>query len=379
MNENNLSIGIITSPLSEASKTPVSNLVSILLPITNNIYFITGNSGSYLFKDSNKIQTYRIKYKLGTNAFAKILKHLYMQYLITRRLIKKRASVDIWFFFIGANTLLLPILVAKILRKQIVLVLPSSSQMLKFANDKFYGPVRILEILNINLADKIILYSPTLVKEYNLEKYRHKMLISHEHFLDFEKFKINKHFNERDNLVGYIGRLSGEKGIMNFVEAIPKILRKRSDIKFLIGGDGELRDQIVAYLKHENLDTEVTMTGWISHEKLPDYLNELKLIVLPSYTEGLPNIMLEAMACGTPVLATPVGAIPDIIKDCNTGFILENNTPECIANNIIRALEYPNLENIEHNGRKLVKEEFKYEVVVEKFRHIINNMKPIKG
>ena len=120
------------------------------------------------------------------------------------------------------------------------------------------------------------------------------------------------------------------------------------------------------------LDGKVKFVGWISHDELPRYLNELKLLVLPSYTEGLPNIMLEAMACGTPVLATLVGAIPDIIKDGETGFIMENNSPECIAQNIIRALNHPNLERIAQNARALVEREFTFEKAVERYEKIVN-------
>lgn len=58
--------------------------------------------------------------------------------------------------------------------------------------------------------------------------------------------------------------------------------------------------------------------------------------VLPFYTKELSNIMLEAMACGTPLLATPVGAILDVIRDGETGFIMEDNSPECTARNVMQ-------------------------------------------
>jgi len=81
----------------------------------------------------------------------------------------------------------------------------------------------------------------------------------------------------------------------------------------LIVRDGELRHEIKRYLKQKNLENRAQFVGWVSTDDIPDYLNQLKLLVLPSYTEGLPVIVQDAMACGIPVLATRVGAVPDII------------------------------------------------------------------
>ncbi len=99
-----------------------------------------------------------------------------------------------------------------------------------------------------------------------------------------------------------------------------------------------------------------------------------RLLVLPSYTEGLPNIMLEAMACGTPVLATPVGTIPDVIIDGKTGFIMENNSPECIAANVVRALSSPDLERIAEDGKRFAEENFSFEKTVENWKGILQSI-----
>ena len=71
------------------------------------------------------------------------------------------------------------------------------------------------------------------------------------------------------------------------------------------------------------------------------------------------------------MLTTPVGAIPDVIKDGETGFIMENNSPECIAKNIIRALKSSDIERISNDGRMFVQENYAFEKIVETWRSIL--------
>ena len=85
------------------------------------------------------------------------------------------------------------------------------------------------------------------------------------------------------------------------------------------------------------------------------------------------------MACGTPVLATPVGAIPDVVKDGETGFIMEDNPAVCIARNVIRALEHPELEKIVKNARELIEKDFTYEAAVERYRKILGSILGVKN
>ena len=375
MQKDRLNIGILTFPTTDSGNIPLSNLIDILQPISNDIHLVTGNRGYALFKENKEIYVYGIKHKTGTNKVTIITNYIYTQIKISYKLLINNKNVNHWFFFLGGPALLLPMLTAKLFRKDVTLVFGGYDVESVNAQSVILSkPIEILVKFNLTLSNRAILYSPNLIKEWNLEKYKDKICIAHEHFLDFDKFKIKKKFDGRKNLVGYIGRLSEEKGILNFVKAISEIIKKRDDLKILIGGDGQLRDKIEKYLDKNNLNDKIKLVGWIPHDELPDYLNELELVVLPSYTEGLPNIMLEAMACGAPVLATPVGAIPDVITDGETGFIMEDNSPACIAENVVRALEHPDLQRIAENARMQVGREFTYEAAVEKYGAILEEL-----
>ena len=272
-----------------------------------------------------------------------------------------------------AEGLTIPIGILKLFGKETILNLAASSPMM--IGSHAYIPLikrieRQLESINYFIADKIILYSTRLVSEWKLENYADKILFASEHLINSEEFCCSMKLGHRDTIVGYIGRLSEEKGILNLIGAI-EILRISEEINFIIGGDGPLKNQLLEYISANKLGDRVKYVGWISHSELPNYLNRIKLLVLPSYTEGLPNIMLEAMACETLVLATPVGAIPDYLADGTNGFIMKDNSPNCIADSIGHALNHPDKELIASNARDLIIHEFTLDSAICKWRKIV--------
>ena len=309
----------------------------------------------------------------------RVLNYMIVQIKISRNLIKLSKTVDVVIFFTGGATLLLPMLTTKFLMKKAVLIAAGSASIpIKKIHKKLFAVTkivlyyiyRILENINYALSDRLVVESESGIDFLGLNRYKNKIFVSNMG-VDLNLFKISEEDSKERNLIGYVGRLTDEKGVMNFVKAIPLILKEKKDLNFVIGGDGPLFEEIKNELKNNEIYDKVIFASGIPHDELSKYLNELKLLVLPSYSEGLPNIILEAMACGTPVLATPVGGVPDVIRDGETGFIMENNSPECIAKNAISALEYPNLDEIVKKARELIEREFTCEAAVERYRKIL--------
>jgi len=367
------SIGIITQPISRSGIIPLSNLVEIFYSISSNIFLLTGDDGYDFFKKDDRLNVFRISHKNSSFFIKRIFHYILLQMRISFWIFNTRKKIDIFIFFIGGDTLLLPMLEATILRKKVVLLVAGSSiKTLESKNDLLRYGLKIIRSITCCLANTIIVYSERIIKEYSLEGWVRKILIAHEHFIDLNSFKIKKEYPSREFIVGYVGRFSEEKGILHLLHAVPDIVKIKPEIIFLFIGNGELRYSIEQFIFENHLSDKVVLLGWISHELLPDYLNQMKLLVIPSDTEGLPNVMLEAMACGTPVLAAPVGAIPDIIKDGETGFLMENNSPDNIAKNIIKVLHYRGIEKIINNNHNLIEKEYTLEKAAERYRNILD-------
>ncbi len=136
-------------------------------------------------------------------------------------------------------------------------------------------------------------------------------------------------------IVGAAGRLSPEKGFDQLVQAAADFSRlaDRLDIGLVIFGAGPLRETLSARIAALGLQERVVLAGF--HADLGKYLPHFDLTVIPSFTEGLPVILLEAFAAGVPVVATSVGGIPEVIDDGVSGWLVPPGNPECLAERIV--------------------------------------------
>ncbi|MFZ1022059.1 MAG: glycosyltransferase family 4 protein [Halobacteriota archaeon] len=363
-----LCVGILTASLAAAGIPPLSNLIDVIYPNARDIYLITGKNAYDRFKNDKRVRICEFRESWSTeprgHLAQQIFRYIKMQMQAARLLAKVGKRVDVWVFFIGADCLPLAGLAAKALGRILLVALSGSSCEISAATSSFPRVIAILQEANLRFSDRIILYAD-LAAEWNLEPYNKKVVIADRHFLNFDEFIFKNDLQERAPVVGYFGRLDAEKGVLNFVEALPKALETRPDLRALIIGEGNLEDEIRTLVDREPLRSKVTLKTWVPHAEIPLYLAKLKLLVLPSYTEGLPNVVLEAMACGTPVLATPVGAVPYVIEDKETGFLIRDNSPEGIAEGINESLSYPRLSETARNARTVVERDFRYERAVE--------------
>ena len=317
----------------------------------------------------------------GDSIPSMIFGELKAQMRISRGLISLPDDVKLVFWRARSSTILLPLILARLRGKKSILLLESRGS--ELVGQVYKGPLSIggfvlsgiykaVERVTYSLANRLIVNVPGLLNQPWLAKYKNKVFPypTPIRFVNPD-FEISRPLNQRQTIVGYIGRMSREKGVLNLVKAISVICNQMNGVKFLLGGGGPLLEQVEKELTGLIAQDRAKVLDWIPHNELPGYLNEMKLLVLPSHYEGLPTIVLEAMACGTPVLAVPVGAVPDIIADAKTGFIMEDNSPECIAKNIIRALNHPNLDQISRNGAALIEKEYRYDVLRARYESII--------
>lgn len=371
-------IGVVTVPIHPAGIPPLEHLMEVLYAIfPEDLSLVTGNDGYPYFKQDARFHVDGWVYRpAGNSVVRRSIRYLQTQLLITWFLVRRRNTTNLWIFFFGGYRLHLPVLAAKALGKTVVLLLPGAGwRSHEESRDVRLNLFRRYLNYPYAAADNLIVYSPTLIESWGLEEFRGKTLIGHEHFIDTTRFCQTVLNKDRPPAIAFIGRFSEEKGIQNFLDAIPGILADQENLQVLIAGDGPLKECIEQKIRGIPRNDCIHLQPWISHQDLPQYLNHIRLLVVPSYTEGLPNIVLEAMACGTPVLATPVGAIPDIFLDGKTGFLMEDNTPACIIKNVLSALSSPDRDQIAQNGMIFVQKNYSFEATLHRWKDLVDQIR----
>ncbi|SCL75219.1 GDP-mannose-dependent alpha-(1-6)-phosphatidylinositol monomannoside mannosyltransferase [Methanoculleus chikugoensis] len=176
-----------------------------------------------------------------------------------------------------------------------------------------------------------------------------------------------------DPYILYIGRLIDWKGLEYLIDAFAIVSRRIPGAKLIIGGEGPEEEQLKQQVKDLGLNDSVRFVGLIKSSDLSRYYHEAAVFVLPSIqaegqTEGLGVVLLEAMACGTPVVGSNVGGIPDIIQDEWNGYLVQERSPSELAERIIALLENQTVrEQFKENGLQTIYEHFSWRQISTKF------------
>lgn len=236
------------------------------------------------------------------------------------------------------------------------------------ANDarlKFYN---MLDRIALRLSDRIITVSEEIrndLLKYGIKEARIKVILNAVQtdikkevlFQNRQEKRQFYNFSEKDFVLGYIGRLSEEKGAKYLLEAASMLKKSGLPVKVLIIGDGPSKKELADAVKETRIESDIVFAGF--RNDVEGWIPALDVFVLPSLTEGAPMSLLEAMACMIPVVASAVGGVPQIIDSEKEGILVSPGKPEEIATGITTLYNNDSLrENFVRAAYKKVKSNF---------------------
>ena len=177
--------------------------------------------------------------------------------------------------------------------------------------------------------------------------------------------------------IGLVGRLAPEKGVDIFLHAAAEIRKKHPDVGFLIAGDGPDRELLDSLKDNLALGDSVTFCGL--SDDMPAFYASIDLLVSASRREGMPIALLEAIAAGLPVVATSVGAVPEVIRNGHNGLLVPPCSVSDLTNAVSQLLEDVNLRKaLAESAQRSASEEFSAERMsadhCDLYRRVINSV-----
>ena len=136
-----------------------------------------------------------------------------------------------------------------------------------------------------------------------------------------------------------VGRLCSEKGQVVLLDAFSRVLERYPDCRLVLGGDGEMRKEVEDRIRTLGISDSVTVTGWLSAQQVREEVRAARVLILPSFQESLPIVIMEAMACRRPVIATYVGGVAELVEPGVTGWLVPAGSVEALEDAMLSSLD----------------------------------------
>ena len=233
----------------------------------------------------------------------------------------------------------------------------------------FYRPIKDLEAFYKNIflpfydyntrrvvknCDKLTAVSGSIKEEF-IKYYKKEADVIY-NAVDTERF-VFKDLPKEDCLL-FVGALRRGKGIFDLLDVAESLRKSHPNVTIKIAGNGAQKNEVKEEIRERKL-TSVKMLGALSHDQLVSYYNRSKVFVLPTYYEGLPTTILEAMSCQLPVVASNVSGIPDVINEGVDGYMVSPGNIQGYYDRIVELLKDSEKQRLfGAAGRKKVLENF---------------------
>mgnify|MGYP000076638727 CR=1 FL=1 len=369
---------VVTHPLAAAGENATRSLLDILSAVTGVALVTADLPADSEIRDEYELVELTQK-GAGDSVVVAALRFALNQLRMCRVVADRDEQVVL---FYGATSYLLPILFARAIGKT-VLVEPRGDVplTLRIAWERtlpdalartLAGLVRALERAGFAAAHGVVTYTPAMAAQLDLDPEAADVYPTGARYVRTDDFDVTTPFDSRERRVGFLGRLDEEKNVRELAAVAREL---PDDVTFTFIGDGDLREWLEAELADEISEVAVEMRGWVDHDDVPAELNRLQLVILPSEpTEGLPTSILEALACGTPVYATPVAGVPDVVREGETGFLMDSTDPADIRRELLEILDRDDLATVSATGRELIESEYSFEAAQERYRTILQRV-----
>lgn len=253
-------------------------------------------------------------------------------------------------------------LIAKVIYKKILIVRTGYmwSKFICYETNNVFKRkiVKFIERFIYKYADGIITSSK---EDYNYMNYNYKtngMCIVVPNYIDISKFKP-MNLEKKENSICFVGRLEKQKNLFELLKSFMGL-----SYRLMIIGDGSLKSKLKKYAEGNKVNVE--FLGTIPNDNLPRILNECEIFILPSLYEGMPKTLLEAMACGLPVIGTNVDGIKEVIMDKINGVLCDTDS-ESIRNTIINLIGDNNLKaRLGINARNTIVRNYSLDEIIKR-------------
>lgn len=192
-----------------------------------------------------------------------------------------------------------------------------------------------------------------------------------ENGVDVTLFKPDPKLDREKFTVLYTGRLVYRKGLVDLVKSAEYVCKEYPNTSFVLTGSGALRPTLEKLVHHLKLEDNFSFLGFVTHTELIRHYQTDAIYVLPSYYEGLPTTVLEAMSCGMPVVATNIPGTDEAIANGKTGLLVPPREPKRLAEAILRLLDDEELrKKIGDAGRMHVVNNYDWDIIANKIEQV---------